>query len=402
MTQPIAHVATGVEIVAGGNPLYDVLPGHEAALIALALLPIGGWLLERRAAAGGRTATRLVSGYRALVPAHRLLVWLLSASAAIHLALALGHGNGHAGEPDLTVAFLADGALLALAIYGLVTRTRWWRPLAGITLLGGIVAYWAISLGGEPPDQAGLITKLIELLALAIVLRPAPGRRVRGAAASSTFVALTVLTATSAWAGAFEVADPEHAETAGHALLPGPGTVFPPMPEGTPTDADRAMANNLLAQTRTATAPYTDPEVAAAAGYRLDGLYGTAFHATNPRFEEDGRVLDPARPEMLVFAATTDGPVLLGAVFTTPGASDEGPRIAGPLVMWHNHEHVCVSLTPPSLTGIASPFGGCPFGSVDIPLTAQMLHVWTVPGAPAPFGDLPDEWVRAHLANGAS
>ncbi len=399
MTPPIAHVATGIEIIAGGNPLYDVLPGHEAVLITLALLPVGGWLLERRAEAGGRRATRLVSAYRALVPAHRLLAWLLSASAAIHLALAVGHGNGHAGEPNLTAAFLADGALLALAAYGLVMRTRWWRPLAGLTLLGGIVAWWATSLGGEPPDQAGLITKLLELLALAIVLRPAPGRRVRGVIASSTFVALTVLTATAAWAGASAVADPEHAETAGHALLPGPGTVFPPMPDGPPTDADRAMADRLLAETRTATAPFTDSGVAAAAGYRLDGLHGSAFHATNPGFEQDGRILDPARPEMLVFAETNRGPVLLGAVFTTPGASDEGPRIAGPLVMWHNHEHVCVSLTPPSLTGIASPLGGCPFGSVDVPLTAQMLHVWTVPGAPDPFGDLPDDWVRAYLAN---
>jgi hypothetical protein len=159
-----------------------------------------------------------------------------------------------------------------------------------------------------------------------------------------------------------------------------------------------AAASQLVAATRISLARYADPTVAAADGYKVEGLAGLDFHASNPAYEHDGRILDPARPETLVYAVAPDGrPVLLGAMFQMPEIHEPGPTVGGPLTVWHAHEHVCFSLTPPALAGLLDPLGMCPLGSFDLPLTAQMMHVWIVPGAPTQFGDLDDSWKRAYL-----
>jgi hypothetical protein len=135
-----------------------------------------------------------------------------------------------------------------------------------------------------------------------------------------------------------------------------------------------------------------------AAGYAAGGIRGTSFHADNHRFTEDDRTLDPQRPETLVYAVRDDGtPVLLGAMYQAKGLRTHGPTPGGTLTMWHAHEQVCLGLLPPSLAGATSPFGVCPAGSVTVPLTNEMIHVWTVPGAPQRFGDLEDAWLEEHV-----
>jgi hypothetical protein len=178
-----------------------------------------------------------------------------------------------------------------------------------------------------------------------------------------------------------------------------PGTWLPPVVAREPTSAESTAAEGLLIATRAATERYADPKIAAAAGYHVDGMRGIDFHANNPSFEHDGRVLDPERPETLVYAVAPDGrPVLLGALFVMPDAGTPGPAIGGPLTVWHAHEDICFSLLPLALTGVLSPLGTCPIGSFTMPVTAEMMHVWTVPGAPTPFGDLDEQWKRAYLA----
>jgi hypothetical protein len=130
-------------------------------------------------------------------------------------------------------------------------------------------------------------------------------------------------------------------------------------------------------------------------------MFGRDFHAENPAYGADGRILDPERPETLVYAMSSDGrPVLLGAMFSMPDRSEPGPAVGGPLTVWHAHDHLCIGLTPPGLTGIRSPLGACPMGAIEIPITPQMIHVWTVPGAPARFGDLDGAWLEGYLARG--
>ncbi|HEY6203778.1 MAG TPA: hypothetical protein VI056_12145, partial [Candidatus Limnocylindria bacterium] len=240
-------------------------------------------------------------------------------------------------------------------------------------------------------------------LALAIVVRPAPSQsRLRSISGSVAIVILALGTATSSWIGAFRASAAEPGAVAGHHVraggVPPPGTIFPAVPARDATAAERAAAADIVEATRIALARYADPAVAAADGYHVNGLAGIDFHASNPAYEHDDRILDPAHPETLVYAVAPDGrPVLMGAMFLMPKIGQPGPTIGGPLTVWHAHQHVCFSLTPPGLAGLLSPLGTCPIGTIDVPLTPEMIHIWIVPGAPEAFGDLDEAWKRAYL-----
>lgn len=387
-----ASVAAPGSAATVGNPLYDMDPAHGLAVAAVTALPFVLWLA---ATFGGSRIAAIQAGYRALAPVHRLAFVLLAVASAAHLGLAAGHGS-----PALRVLFAIDAVLLAEAARRLALGRRW-RPLAAFLLFGSLVANWAALLGGEAPDQVGLAIQLVEITTLAIVLRPAdPGRRVRGWMASGFTIVLVVSTAFAGWVGAFGVAGgvQGHTHDAGAGVVPGPGTLLPATAGGAATPEQRAAATRLRDETAAAIARYADPTVAAADGFDVRDIAGLDFHAGNEAYERDGRILDPQRPETLVYARGPHGPVLLGAMFQMPGFGEAGPAVGGPLTVWHGHEQICFSLVPPTMTGIVSPLGGCPVGSFTIPRTNEMMHVWTVPGAPSLFGDLDDAWRTAYVS----
>jgi hypothetical protein len=378
------------------SPLYQVGPEHLLGLLALALVPIALILLRRDDA-------------HRLPPIEWLLVGLLLGSAALHAGLVIGNDHGAA----ISVLFIGDAVTLAIVARRVLRGERPGR-LAVLVLAGSIVAYWASTIAGEAPEQVGLATKLAEILALGIVLRPAPGsgrRALRSFARGLAVTLLVVGTGATSWIGAFRASAAEPGAVAGHHVhgdaaghhghsggLPPPGVVLPAVPARDATPAEEMAARDLVLAARTALARYADPAVAAADGYHVNGLAGIDFHASNPAYENDGRILDPARPETLVYAVAPNGrPVLMGAMFQMPGPGQPGPAIGGPLTTWHGHENVCISLTPPGLSGLLSPLGTCPIGSILLPRTSEMIHIWIVPGAPEPFGDLDDAWKRAYL-----
>jgi hypothetical protein len=382
---PFAHIGH----VAGGNPLYQIGAEHVAGLIALAALPIVWWLIKRR-------------GVPTLAPVEWLLVALLGASAAIHAGLAIVNDHGFV----LAVLFAIDAVLLGLVARRVLRRSPAGR-LGVAVLIGSIVAYWGSALSGEAPEQVGLATKLIEILALVIIPRPtvsATSRMsiVRSMARGLAVIVLVVGTAATSWIGAFRASAADPAALSGHQIHGGPvsppGMVMPAVPTREATPAERAAADQLIIAARKALAKYADISVAAADGYNVKGIAGLDFHASNPANENDGRILDVAHPETLVYGVAPDGqPVLMGAMFLMPKIGEPGPTIGGPLTVWHAHQHVCISLTPPGLAGLLSPLGSCPIGTIDLALTAEMIHIWIVPGAPEPFGDLDDAWKRAYL-----
>jgi hypothetical protein len=369
-----------------GSPLYQVPPEHAAGVVALVIVPIALWLLRR--------------GSAKLAPLQWLLVGLLLGSAAIHAGLLIGNDHG----PAVGLLFMVDAVLLVLIARRVLRGSQAGR-LGVAVLVGSIVAYWFAAVVTEPPDQLGLATKLGEILALAIIVQPAPTarRRVLGSLARGLAIcALVVGTATTSWVGAFRASASGPGAVAGHHVhsggVPPPGTVLPIVAARDATPAERESANELVAATRISLARYADPAGAAADGYHMAGLAGIDFHASNPAYEHDGRIFDPAHPETLVYAVAPNGrPVLLGAMFSMPNIGQRGPAIGGPLTVWHAHEDICVSLTPPGLSGILSPLGTCPVGSILLPRTAEMIHVWIVPGAPETIGDLDDAWKRAYL-----
>ena len=392
MSTVVAHgeeAATTVRSVGDyiGNPMYGVIPEHRAALVAIVIAAAGLWFLRRSARTGGRRSSKYVAEYQALAPMHRLLFWLISAAGIVHVGLVFGH------EPGAYSAAFLVGALAELWVVRRLLSGGPWRGRRAIVLSASLLAYFVSNASGEPPDQVGLATKLIEITALWIVVSAPADRRLRRLVGSGAMILVFVLLGVGAWVGAFTGVEESH--HVGEASQP--GTLVPLGEDQDPTEHEMREADELYEATVAAIARYEDPRVAATDGYNIDGMYGREFHATNESYKGDGRVFDPDRPENLIYAVSDDGPVLIGVMFEMEGIGRAGSAVGGPLTVWHAHDHVCFSLTPPSIAGLTSPFGVCPMGSVTIPMTNEMIHLWTLPGAPDRFGHLEEEWLDTYL-----
>jgi hypothetical protein len=136
---------------------------------------------------------------------------------------------------------------------------------------------------------------------------------------------------------------------------------------------EQAAADALRDDVAATLAKYADVDAAVADGYRAPrNPRSPRRHYLNRSLARDGEVLDPARPEGLVYYEVEGHePVLLGAFFVAP-PDVEAPRPAGDRVVWHSHDPACAAF----------------FATADEPCTGsrRMLHVWTVESATDPFG----------------
>jgi hypothetical protein len=180
----------------------------------------------------------------------------------------------------------------------------------------------------------------------------------------------------------------------GHADRAQAGVVMLPAPADAPTAAQRRAAADLAARTRTALARYTDIHAALAAGYRPTlTRTGYSVHLENKAYGNDGRILDPDRPELLMYSIVDGRAALLSAVYTMPRAGEPGPAPGGPLTRWHAH-NACLTLLPPGFS-VVDAYGGCPAFSVAVTIPV-MMHVWVVDNPGGPYAErVPDAWTRA-------
>lgn len=384
-----------------------IAPQHAPALIAALLLPLAFVLLRRLApAAASRPRTAV----------ERWVAALLAVSAAVHLALPLGHADG----PLLTVAFLGSGVAFAWIALRVWEGKPWRLPTALLTA-ATLVAYLAVAgTGGEEPDQVGIATALVELTAFGFAVVPGrePGRPRRFArfAGSTATVTAVVLVGAIVWIGSFlahKAADDggtamaagtapavghSHEHGHEHAARAQAGVIMRPGGGHHPTPEQAKAAQELAAKTARAMARFADLKAALAAGYQIPGVQatGTDVHLENKEYGKDGRTLDPQRPEMLVYSIMDGRATLLGVVYVMEVAGTPAPQPGGPVTGWHAH-NICVSLLPPGL-GIVSPFGGCPALSVNL-TSPEMMHVWIVDNPAGPYADGLDEaWVRRYHA----
>jgi hypothetical protein len=396
-----------------------IAPEHVPALIAAMILPVVVWAARRLRAGPGVTA-----GPRAgdVPVGARWAAWLLGVSGAVHLALPMGHFDG----PLLAVGFLGSGAAYAwLAIRALEGRP--WRAFAAPLLMATLIAYLIAvtagfgGAGAEEPDQVGIATALVELAALGLCLVPSrppvPGRALVRAlartAGSVGTVLVTLVTGMVVWVGSLTAAgatastEPtvagsasvghagghEHAHD--HAARAQAGVVMRPSADDHPTLAQARAAQRLAVATIGATARFADLAAALAAGYQLPAVaVGVDVHLENKTYKSDGRVLDPQRPEMLVYAISGGRATLLGVVFVMERAGEPGPEPGGPITRWHAH-NLCLTLLPPGFGGV-SPFGGCPPLSVAVTIP-EMMHLWVVDNPAGPFAEgLDKAWVTEY------
>src|SRR6266851_5674644 len=341
--------------------MYSVNPEHAIGIVGgLLALPIA------------LIAPRLHPRWRSVPGTVRAAAVLMAVSGGVHLALIPRH---LATEPVTSVLFLLnDLAFIALA----ATFTwRYWRLASAGLLISTVLAYLVyVGIGLEGPDQVGLATKLVEVTALGLALVPVRGevgrmhpthRTLRWASLGVAMPLLIVMTGATVWI--VDLARPDARHVHAGALLQSTNT-FP-----TPPQVD--AANRLYAETKGAIQPYADWHQAFAAGYRPGGSQTLpSTHWMNQKYVDAGYVMDPNRPQGLVYANTHHGPVLLGAMFQMKSLNTFGPDPGGPLTAWHQHENIC--FTPFGLEfSLMSPFGTCTFGAIDIS-ASPMLHVWVV------------------------
>ena len=374
-----------------GSQLYDLMPEHFPALWAMGLVTVAGiWIVWR-----GRGPR--MDAFRRLPLRVRTIVALVLISGGAHGGLAMGSTGGWR-------VLFAGSAAMAVLVALRVVDGKSWRRWAGLLLMGSLLGYWIELIGGHPADQIGITVKALEVFALYLVVSPshvkAGTRRFRQAAATAGLVVISVLNASAVWAGAFGSAAGDTNLLDHHST----GSISPGMVMnvGAATEsslAHQAEADQLWEATTAFVDRYQDPSVAATDGYRVEGIVGNDFHAGNPDYQNDGLMLDPTRPENLIYGMGPDGPVLLGVMFETEGLRNDPPPTGGAVLHWYRHEQVCFALTPPGLAGLVDPFGNCAVGSLAIPTTNSMMHVWTLQGAPTKFGDLDEVWKQDYLDN---
>jgi len=370
-----------------GSPMYEVIPEHGLAFLLMMLGLVALWWVRRRL---GRHAACEDScwyrRYQALDTRSRFVFGLVSLSGLVHLGLVFGHGlSGY------TVAYAGAAAAFGWVGRMMLLGRQWERP-AKFVLIGSILGYGLTRLAGETPDQLGLLTKLLEITALGALFTPSMGRT-RTLLRSTGVLSLMVFVALGSWVGALGAGEEGHH----HGATPGPGMLMPAGEHREPTADEVEAADHLYQEVAAALAKFEDPEVAAEYGYKVEGMFGTDFHATNDSLKHDDRILDPEYPETLVYAMAGETPVLLGAMFEMDEPGQAGPAIGGPLTVWHAHDHVCLGFTPIGLTGLQGPFGQCPALSFNIPITNEMIHVWVLPGLDDKFGDIDHDWLKDHL-----
>ena len=141
------------------------------------------------------------------------------------------------------------------------------------------------------------------------------------------------------------------------------------------TDAELEAATRLVADTKAGVARFGDLEAA-----KADGYYEVApprnglVHYLNSAYNRDGRILDPERPESLIYLDLTDGSwMLVGAMYRMPAPDQPGPRVGGPLTAWHSHNNLCRA--EGRVVAVAVD-GACRRGVLGS--TPEMLHVWLV------------------------
>jgi hypothetical protein len=262
-----------------------------------------------------------------------------------------GHLLGFVGL--VAVAVGTVGATWTL--FGLTTDPRWARPARCLLLVG---VAWAISLSVVALNQAAIAES-----------------------AAHEHGAGQVQASANTEASTGHVHATGHDKASPHQHATG---------SCQPTSAQRTTASKLVADTRLGLARFADLRDALAAGYAPHLRVREAVkHYFNPAYVTDGRALDPARPEGLLYAFTARGPVVVAAVYLTNRAGEPGRAVGGCLTQWHVHHNLCSSDPARGMiTGVRTRDGACPRGQV--PWAAPpMLHTWVI--------DVPGGSFAAHL-----
>ncbi|GAC1595405.1 MAG: hypothetical protein NVS3B21_18380 [Acidimicrobiales bacterium] len=334
---------------------------------------------------------------------------LLVVGAAASISAGVIHGAAiaaHSEHRSAVWTFLAVAVLqLVWGVYALAQPSRTVAVVGlvvGVAALGGWVIAKSTGLPGidgldrpEPVQVAdGLCAALAAGSALfagasVLIRRPQWPRQLVG------FVAVLILATAAPGSVAAVTHHHDHGKKDAEVAAAVPPHPFDPaLPidlSGVPgvTPQQQARAQNLLGATVMRLPQWSDPVYDEAHGFRSihDGATGVE-HYVNPAFIADDTILDPDKPESLVFDTTVTPKKLVAAMYMmTPGSSlADVPDIGGPLTQWHIHNNLCFTAAG-RVAALTGPDGSCPQSLIKGPAT-PMIHVWIVPHKCGPFAAL--------------
>jgi uncharacterized membrane protein len=146
-----------------------------------------------------------------------------------------------------------------------------------------------------------------------------------------------------------------------------------------------------------------DYQNALSQGFQVDRVNGSHFPNLTNMF--DDVILDPDRPEWLIFNDSPDGKVLTGFMYFTRKLEEVGPTPGGALTQWHYHPYPVPRCAIQGLWTVArtDEQGQCAEG-VPVSRTPEMLHVWFVDHPLGRFTEMnfipariPNEWFDRSL-----
>ncbi len=316
------------------------------------------------------------------------------AAGAIHAAAAAIHAEYRTAGIVFTLLAVAQIAWGACA---LLRRTPLLAAL-GVVLAAASVGGWAMAKTiGLPMTGLDLVEPVqfadaaaAGLAGLVGVLSLLCCERTRSLRAVPLWLSVGALIAVGA-VGVGSASAHVHGGGVGHVVARPYDPALPIDLSGTPgvTPQQQAAAEQLVVLTIARLPQWSDPAYALAHGFRSigDGFTGVE-HLVNRAFMTDGVVLDPDRPESLVYDTTGGKRALVAAMYmVAPGTSlSDVPDVGGALVQWHIHDNLCYS--PEGLVrGVTDAAGACPAGLVK-PVPTPMVHVWVTPHACGPFAAL--------------
>ncbi len=152
-----------------------------------------------------------------------------------------------------------------------------------------------------------------------------------------------------------------------------------------PTEAQQSAADTLIGETRAATTGFADLAAATGAGFRpVTPPELTMVHYVNLSYVGDGRELDPARPESLVYLNSDGGTVFAGVMYLANQGNTDPAQVGGCLTQWHTHTDLCFSLATQQIVDFTGSDGACDTGQLNY-VPPPMMHVWMVDHPDGPF-----------------
>ena len=308
---------------------------------------------------------------------------------AIHVAAL----RAHQGQPTSHTAFFASVALAQL-LGGVLTlrywgpRLRWLSALLAVGVTGVWIASRTIgvaSSGIEPVGLGDAIAASLQTITAVLAWVTPVGFAVKTAARVRSGITISALSV-----GAIALSVPATLNSSeddspsgqsisavwaahgGHAhqqpklVLTGNGIVKEQPKDCKPTDTEVDSADSLVARTTLALQKYDDVQLALKDGFTPLGFEPNGvYHYIQPDYRHDRDVLNPDRPESIVYGKRPDGVLRpIGVMFMASNVGDRGPRPGGCLMTWHTH--------------------GFPFAQPGEE-TVEMIHVWVVPIPGGPF-----------------